>query len=144
MCRKMAKLGVYYKKGKEYFEEMVTEVQLKKLLWQLRAEQIQDSLLEECLISKESTHGILQYSDRFQFKIIEQTLNILSPNEKFVIETHLIDHQTWTETTRLFTEKYGENCERSERTLKRIQSRALKKMVSFINRSPLKECFRET
>lgn len=42
MCRKMAELGVYYKKGKEYFEEMVTEVQLKKLLWQLRAEQIQD------------------------------------------------------------------------------------------------------
>lgn len=105
MCRKMAELGVYYKKGKEYFEEMVTEVQLKKLLWQLRAEQIQDSLLEECLISKESTHGILQYSDRFQFKIIEQTLNILSPNEKFVIETHLIDHQTWTETTRLFHRK---------------------------------------
>lgn len=140
----MAEPGVYYKKGKEYFKEMMTEVQLKKLLRQLRAEQIQDSLLEECLILKESAHGILQYSDCFRFKIIEQTLNILSPNERFVIETHLVDHQTWTETTRLFSERNGENCERSERTLKRIQSRALKKMVGFINRSPLKECFRET
>ena len=43
-----------------------------------------------------------------------------------MIETHLVNYQTWTETTKLFTE---ENGERSEKTLKRIQSRALKKMV---------------
>lgn len=131
-------------KGKGYIEEKMTEVQLKKILRQLHAAQIHDSLIEECLTLSESNHTVLQYSDSFQFRIIEETLNILSQNEKFIIETHLVYHHTWTETSKLFSESNGENCERSERTLKRIQSRALKKMVDFINRSPLKDCFSET
>ena len=43
----------------------------------------------------------------------------------------------------IFSEKYGQGYERSERTLKRIQSSALKKMVDFINQSSLKEYFHE-
>ncbi len=65
VCRKIAGIGVYCKKGEEYIKEKMTEVRLKRLLRQLRAEQIQNSLLEECLILRESPHEILQYSDRF-------------------------------------------------------------------------------
>ena len=84
------------------------------------------------------------YSGNVQLRIIGETLNILSRNERFVIETHLVYHHTWTETMTLFSEENGPGCGRSERTLKRIQSRALKKMVNFINRSQLKEYFHKT
>lgn len=122
----------------------MTEIQLKKLLCQLHESQIQNSLLEECLSVSEKNPGILPYNDSFQFRIIEETLNLLSKNEKFVIETHLVYHYTWSETVKLFIETNGKEGERSERTLKRIQSRALKKIIDFINRSPLREYFRET
>lgn len=121
----------------------MTEAQLKKILRQLHAAQIQDSLLEEYSeISKNNPENHL-YKENAQFRIIEKTLNILSRNERFIIETHLVYHHTWLETTMLFKEKSGLVGERSERTLKRIQSSALKKMVSFINRSSLKEYFQE-
>ena len=122
----------------------MTEIQLKKLLRQLHAAQIQDSLLEEYSeISKDSSDNH-SYKGNAQFRIIEETLNILSRNERFVIETHLVYHHTWSETMMFFAEKSGPGCERSERTLKRIQSSALKKMVNFINLSALKEYFHET
>lgn len=122
----------------------MTEIQLKKLLRQLHAAQIQDSLLEECSKISKSNPETLPYSGNVQLRIIGEILNILSRNERFVIETHLVYHHTWTETMTLFSEENGPGCERSERTLKRIQSRALKKMVNFINRSQLKEYFHKT
>lgn len=122
----------------------MTEIQLKKLLRQLHAAQIQDSLLEECSKISKSNPETLPYSGNVQLRIIVETLNILSRNERFVIETHLVYHHTWTETMTLFSEENGPGCGRSERTLKRIQSRALKKMVNFINRSQLKEYFHKT
>lgn len=122
----------------------MTEIQLKKLLRQLHAAQIQNSLLEECLEISKNNLKTLPYDGNVQFRIIEETLKILNQNEKFVIETHLVYHHTWIETMMLFSEQNKPDCERSERTLKRIQSKALKKMVSFINCSPLKEYFHET
>lgn len=121
----------------------MTETQLKKLLQQLHAAKIQASLLEECSNCCKDNDTILQYAKHLQLKILTDTMNILSHNEKFVIESHLIYHHTWIETTKLFSEVYGKNCELSERTLKRIQSKALKKMVTFINGSPLKNYFDE-
>lgn len=122
----------------------MTEIQLKKLLCQLHAAQIQDSLLEEYSERSKDNSDCYSYKENIQFRIIEEILNILSRNERFVIETHLVYHHTWPETILLFAEKSEPGCERSERTLKRIQSSALKKMVNFINHSPLKEYFRET
>lgn len=117
----------------------MTEIQLKRLLRQLHAAQIQDFLLEECSEISKSNPEALPYSGNVQLRIIGETLNILSWNERFVIEIHLVYHHTWPETMTLFAEETGPGCERFERTLKRIQSRALKKTVNFINRSPLKE-----
>ncbi len=122
----------------------MTEIQLKELLRQLHAARIEDSLLEECLkISKDGSEN-LPCKDNVQLRIIGETLNILNRNERFIIETHLVHHHTWAETMAIFSEKSGQGRDRSERTLKRIQSGALKKMVNFINHSPLKEYFHET
>lgn len=122
----------------------MTEIQLKKLLRQLYAAQIQDSLLEECSKITKTNQANIQYSENIQFKILGETLNILSWSERFVIETHLVYHHTWSETTELYAKEIGREYEKSERTLKRIQSRALKKIADFINDSPLKTYFYET
>ena len=56
----------------------MTEIQLKKLLRQLYAAQIQDSLLEECSKITKTNQANIQYSENIQFKILGETLNILS------------------------------------------------------------------
>ncbi|MDE7324572.1 MAG: hypothetical protein K2N73_18000 [Lachnospiraceae bacterium] len=121
----------------------MTEEQLKNLLKHLHMMQAQCLLLEEYSTICKELKTISQNNKGIQTKIIKDTINILNPYEKFVIEMHLIYHHTWMETTKMFSEQYGKNCERSERTLKRIQSRGLKKMLNFINNSSLKDCFDE-
>lgn len=122
----------------------MTEIQLKKLLRQLHAARVEESLLEECLKTPESGSENLLRKENAPLRIIGETLNLLNRNERLIIETHLIHHHTWAETMSIFAEENGQGGERSERTLKRIQSGALKKMVNFINDSPLKEYFHET
>ncbi len=119
----------------------MTEIQLKNLLRQLHTVQIQNSILKEYQILGEKDNSGLQGYSYMQVKIIEDTLDILKYDQKFIIKTHLIEHYTWPETTKLFAEKYGKEYERSERTLKRIQSKAIKKMLDFINNSSLKNYF---
>lgn len=121
----------------------MTDIQLKKMLWQLHAARIEASLLEECLETSKNNPGDFLLKKNSTFKIIEETLNILNQKERLIIETHVIRHHTWAETMVIFSEKNGQGYERSERTLKRIQSSALKKMVDFINQSSLKEYFHE-
>lgn len=121
----------------------MTEIQLKKLLRQLHTVKIQNSILKEYQVLEEKDNSGVQGCSYMQMKILEDTLDILKYDQKFIIKTHLIDHYTWSETTKLFAEKYGKEYERSERTLKRIQSRAIKEILDFINNSSLKNYFGE-
>jgi hypothetical protein len=121
----------------------MTEVQLKNLLRQLHAAQIQNSILEKCQVLDERNNSEQQTCSNLQIEILENALDILKYDEKFIIETHLVYQYTWPETTKLFSEKYGKEYERSERTLKRIQSKAIKKLLDFINHSLLKNYFDE-
>ena len=66
-------------------------------------------------------------------EMIKDVCNILEDEEKFIIQTHLICHHTWTETTEMFSKKFGYEKERSERTLKRFQNKAIQKMLVLIN-----------
>ena len=93
----------------------MTEIQLKKLLRQLYAAQIQDSLLEECSKITKTNQANIQYSENIQFKILGETLNILSWSERFVIETQLIYHHRWSETTELYARAIGREYGTSER-----------------------------
>ncbi|MFQ9704497.1 MAG: hypothetical protein ACLR0U_25750 [Enterocloster clostridioformis] len=117
-CRKMAGTGVYHKKGKGNILRKMTEIQLKKLLRQLPCSANTGFSSEECSKISKSNPETLPYSGNVQLRIIGETLNILSRNERFVIETHLVYHHTWTETMTLFSEENGPGCGRSERTLK--------------------------
>ncbi len=121
----------------------MTEEELKNSLKQMQAMQIQLSLLEEN--AKLNGKETRQYNkEKMKLLILQGALNILNCNERFVIKSHLIYHNTWLTTAELFSKEYGRNNERSDRTLKRLQSKALQKMLIFINSSPLREYFDET
>lgn len=120
----------------------MTEIQLKEILRRFHEIKLQNSLAKEY----EDMYGDERLVHRnkvreIRIKIIENAIEILGDMEKFVLQTHLIQHHTWTETGRLFLMKYGICSERSERTLKRMQQRGLNKMLSFINNSPFKDVF---
>lgn len=65
-------------------------------------------------------------------RMIESALTILDDRERFIVENHLINHETWGETSKKLLSCFGAEYLRSDRTLKRIQNRALEKMLAFI------------
>ena len=65
-------------------------------------------------------------------RLIESAFSVLDKKELFIIENHLINHETWIATEKLMQDYFGLEYYRSDRTLKRMQNRALEKMVIFI------------
>lgn len=66
-------------------------------------------------------------------EMIETCLTVLTDEERFVIETHLIKNYTWLQIESLFEQQWGPEHMRSERTLKRMQKNALCKIADFMN-----------
>lgn len=114
---------------------MVTENQLKQSLYTFKALQVQRKLLQEYPYPAVVKDMELEYKSEFiQWNIITGSLTVLNEKERFVIENHLINQKTWSKTVQLFDKQWGIEDGRSQRTLMRIQQRALKKMTEFINR----------
>ena len=53
--------------------------------------------------------------------------------ERFLIQTHLIDGLDWAKTIAEYEKEWGVINGRSERTLKRIQAKAIKRIVECMN-----------
>lgn len=116
----------------------MTEYRLKEVLRAFKQLQIQLTLWEHCPTIINSPTIQIEYAKRYsQFRIISNAIEILNDMEKFVIENHLVNHKTWRETAILFELQWGTENSRSDRTLKRIQHRALQKMVAFIKSSKI-------
>ena len=115
----------------------MTEAQLKQFLHDF--DTIQNKLLFQKNYHDTYSNSISKLScnsDEFKIILITDVIKHLTAEEAFIIEIHLKDHHTWIETVELFSKRFGQKQERSERTLKRIQSRALNKMLEFINSLP--------
>lgn len=67
-------------------------------------------------------------------ELLSAAMKILDERERFIITNHLVLHYTWPEIIAKMSECFGINNSRSERTLKRIQNRALEKMLLFIGK----------
>lgn len=118
---------------------MVTENQLKESLYTFKSLQAQRELLQEYTYPDVVLDIESEYKSQFiQWDIITGSLTVLNEKERFVIENHLINQKTWSKTAQLFDKQWGIEDGRSERTLMRIQQRALKKMAEFINRFKIK------
>lgn len=63
---------------------------------------------------------------------VENWLSLLSEDEAYVIQRHLIDGITWPRVWAEYGEKWKEYA-KCERTLMRYQEHALKKIQSFMN-----------
>jgi hypothetical protein len=115
----------------------MTEKCLKKLLQDFIAMQEKEILLKP---HPEVLNSPDWKNQGFQIKVLKSAMSILTKKENFIIESHLILHNTWPETYDLFEERYGSKNSCSDRTLKRIQNKALKKMLDFINSLSVKNC----
>lgn len=123
---------------------VMTETELKKILRDFHTIKAQVDILKNCLDIHKDESTLMQYNKgSLQVKVLMDSIAILSEEEKFVIVTHLVCHHTWIETTKLFSEKYGNSNGKSERTLKRIQRRVIKSMLKFINGLPIEIYFDE-
>lgn len=119
----------------------MTEANLKELLYNFYALQKQTNLLKYLLKQKSDSAISAQYGRQtFQIEILTNAISILNKYEIFIIKTHIINHNSWAETINIFKDTYGLANTPSERTFKRIQSRALKKMILFLD-SSFSNCF---
>ena len=64
---------------------------------------------------------------------ISAWLELLTIEERFIVQTHLINGLDWARTNVEYEQKWGIVNGRSERTLKRIQSKAILRIANFLN-----------
>lgn len=63
-----------------------------------------------------------------QVKLVDAWLTLLTPEERFIIETHTISGLDWARTIIEHEQKWGKEQGRSDRTLKRIQAKAIRRI----------------
>ncbi len=123
----------------------MTKTEVKNLLFSYQQLVMKQKIWKECLkISNDICLKKDYQKNLLQLNIINESLNLLKEEHKFVIEKHLIQHYVWKETLELFEEKWGVMNSRSERTLKRMQSEGLEKILEFIKTSKLESYFQES
>lgn len=74
-----------------------------------------------------------------QKDVLDSWLLLLSDSERWVITTHLISGLPWAMVVIEFEKKWGKEQVRDERTLKRIQSKAIAKITCNIDLHGLSE-----
>lgn len=120
----------------------MTEQGLKQLLYHFDAAQKQVEQLKDSPELFQDISALSRYGRQScQIRFLTGAMRVLSKQELYVVETRIMRHNTWAETTSMFEKQYGSMNARSERTLKGVQDRALKKMTAFINRMPTGNCF---
>ena len=72
-------------------------------------------------------------------EIIRSCLHILTAEERFIIQLHLIQQFNWRQRLALYEQHSGKSCCKSDRTLKRIQSTAINKITRFMERSDIEQ-----
>ncbi|MDO4267414.1 MAG: hypothetical protein Q4C73_02985 [Eubacteriales bacterium] len=114
---------------------------LKKLIssYSSICSQIQLLRLFEAANSSSAKQSVHVSSLELKLYMIRACLSILSPEERFIIQNHLINQLTWEQTIHIYETIYGTANGKSERTLKRIQKNALNKISCFLNQP----CFKD-
>ena len=80
-------------------------------------------------VNVDTNESTTEYANR-QVLIIEAWLQMLGDEERFVITKHLVDKLPWPMVVIEYEKRWGIMQSRHERTLKRIQARALERIVS--------------
>ena len=67
--------------------------------------------------------------------MVETWLTLLDMEERFIVVSHLIDGLDWAKVIVEYEKLWERENGRAERTLKRIQSKALARIADFMNAS---------
>lgn len=102
-----------------------TYAKIEILKGTLRQQEI--SLTAQTIITQTCSQLSLYHSQ------VESWLKLLPREERFLIQTHLIDGLDWAKTITEYEKEWGVINGRSERTLKRIQAKAIKRIVECMN-----------
>ena len=81
----------------------------------------------------QETQERLRTLDR-QLHMIDGMFTVLTENEAFVFQRHVVDGLDWPQLIKEYTDKWGKELEKSVRSFKVCQAKALKKIVSVTNR----------
>ncbi len=74
--------------------------------------------------------GIFFYAEAFAQTLVAKTSRTdLPEGEAFVIKRHLIDGIDWMRIVKEYTEKWGDELDKTERTFQGYQQKALRKIV---------------
>lgn len=65
--------------------------------------------------------------------VVDSWLTLLNDAERFVVQRHLIDQLGWPQVTEDFNNRWSGQRHKAERTLKKYQEKALKRIVVFSN-----------
>ena len=74
-----------------------------------------------------------------KIQIIESVLEILKEDERKIVSWHLIDNIKWSEIEEIYEKQVGTAFNYSDRTFKRIQKNALKKIEAFLSKNEFME-----
>lgn len=93
----------------------------------------QKEVLEKIIAASPDAAQEKEYATlMIKLQIIESGLQVLSPDEREIISLHLIENRKWSEIARQFQERPTTGSAYSERSFKRIQKEALRKIGNFI------------
>lgn len=67
------------------------------------------------------------------YRLVTTWLMLLDSNERFLVTNHLIEGLDWVKTMIEYENMWKQENGRAERTLKRIQSKALQRIADFMN-----------
>lgn len=109
----------------------MTKDELKIMLYHFR--EIQAQVIYLCSILSENNKEHDTYRKKVEtYTLLKGALTILDERERFVVENHLIYHDTWPAVSAKMSNNFDADYIRSDRTLRRIQKQALEKMLIFI------------
>ena len=77
----------------------------------------------------------IDYKNRIE--LVDTWLTLLDTEERFLVELHLIDGLDWAKVIVEYEKLWQRENGRAERTLKRIQSKALEQIADFMNSYPM-------
>lgn len=118
----------------------MTEESIKEFIKSYPDLKAKRDILDKIQIYSQNAEKDEEYSRiTIKIQIIESALEILKENEKKIVLWHLVDEKTWTEIEELHEERAGTKYNYSNRTLKRMQQNALKKMEAFLSKSGFQE-----
>lgn len=140
-------LLIYYKKVTLVYiikmENNMTQQETKKMIKTFTLHKNRLHILQNCMHSPKYNHNTTISTDLHNAllltNIIETCLSLLSEEERFVTDLHLIQNYKWDDIEILFENRWGKANGRSERTLKRMQENALKKITAFINEANIEQ-----